>query len=40
VSQVQARLKELSKPDLRKVLSYERKHANRKSVVSAIEKLL
>ena len=40
VSQVQARLKELSKPELRKVLSYERKHANRKSVVSSIEKSL
>jgi polyhydroxyalkanoate synthesis regulator phasin len=40
VSQVQARLKELSKPELRKVLSYERKHANRKSVVGAIEKSL
>jgi polyhydroxyalkanoate synthesis regulator phasin len=40
VSQVQARLKELSKPELRKVLSYERSHANRKSVVGAIEKSL
>jgi polyhydroxyalkanoate synthesis regulator phasin len=40
VSQVQARLKDLSKPELRKVLNYERKHANRKSVVSAIEKQL
>jgi polyhydroxyalkanoate synthesis regulator phasin len=40
VSQVQARLKELSKPELRKVLNYERKHANRKSVVGAIEKSL
>ena len=40
VSQVQARLKELSKPELRKVLTYERKHANRKSVVGAIEKSL
>lgn len=40
VSQVQSRLKDLSKPDLRKVLNYERKHANRKSVVSAIEKQL
>ena len=38
VSQVQARLKELSKPELRKVLTYERKHANRKSVVGVIEK--
>ena len=40
VSQVQARLKDLSKPELRKVLNYERKHANRKSVVGAIEKQL
>jgi polyhydroxyalkanoate synthesis regulator phasin len=40
VSQVQARLKELSKPELRKVLTYERNHANRKSVVGAIEKSL
>jgi polyhydroxyalkanoate synthesis regulator phasin len=40
VSQVQARLKELSKPELRKVLTYERKNANRKSVVGAIEKSL
>jgi hypothetical protein len=40
VSQVQTRLKELSKPELRKVLTYERKHANRKSVVGVIEKSL
>lgn len=40
VSQVQARLKELSKPELRKVLTYERNHANRKSVVGVIEKSL
>ena len=40
VSQVQARLKELSKPELRKVLTYEREHANRKSVVGVIEKSL
>jgi hypothetical protein len=40
VSQVQARLKELSKPELRKVLTYERGHANRKSVVGVIEKSL
>jgi polyhydroxyalkanoate synthesis regulator phasin len=39
-SQVQSRLKELKKPELRKVLTYERKHANRKSVVGAIEKSL
>ena len=40
VSQVQARIKELSKPEQRKVLTYERKHANRKSVVGALEKTL
>jgi polyhydroxyalkanoate synthesis regulator phasin len=40
VSQVQARIKDLKKPELRKVLTYERKHANRKSVVGAIEKSL
>jgi polyhydroxyalkanoate synthesis regulator phasin len=40
VAQVQARLKDLSKPERRKVLTYERKHANRKTVVTAIEKSL
>ena len=40
VGQVTSRIKELGKPDLRKVLTYERKHANRKSVVAAIEKRL
>jgi polyhydroxyalkanoate synthesis regulator phasin len=40
VGQVQSRLNELSKPELRKVLTYERKHANRKTVVGAIEKTL
>jgi polyhydroxyalkanoate synthesis regulator phasin len=40
VSQVQARITDLSKPDKRKVLTYERKHANRKSVVGALEKQL
>jgi polyhydroxyalkanoate synthesis regulator phasin len=40
VSQVQVRIKELSKPDARKVLTYERKNANRKSVVGALEKAL
>jgi polyhydroxyalkanoate synthesis regulator phasin len=39
-SQVQSRIKELKKPELRKVLTYERKHANRKSVVGALEKSL
>jgi polyhydroxyalkanoate synthesis regulator phasin len=38
--QVQTRIKELKKPELRKVLTYERKHANRKSVVGALEKSL
>ena len=40
VGQVQVRLKELSKPELRKVLTYERKNSNRKSIVGAIEKAL
>ncbi len=39
-AQIQSRLKELSKPELRKVLTYERKHADRKTVVGAIEKAL
>jgi polyhydroxyalkanoate synthesis regulator phasin len=39
-SQIQSRIKELSKPELRKVLSYERKHSNRKGVVGAVEKSL
>ena len=38
--QVQARVKELTKPEARKVLTYERKNANRKGVVTAIEKQL
>ena len=40
VSQVQTRIKDLKKPERRKVLTYERKHANRKSVVGALEKSL
>jgi polyhydroxyalkanoate synthesis regulator phasin len=40
VGQIQSRLKDLGKPDLRKVLTYERKHADRKTVVGAIEKSL
>jgi polyhydroxyalkanoate synthesis regulator phasin len=39
-SQVQSRIKELKKPEMRKVLTYERKNANRKSVVGALEKSL
>jgi hypothetical protein len=39
-NQVQTRIKQLGKPELRKVLNYERKHANRKSVVGAVEKAL
>ena len=39
-TQVQSRIKELKKPELRKVLTYERKNANRKSVVGALEKSL
>ena len=39
-NQVQTRISELDRPELRKVLNYERKHANRKSVVSRLEKAL
>ena len=39
-AQVQARLGELSPPELRKVRDYERRNANRKSVLSAIESKL
>ncbi len=39
-AQVQTRTKDLKKPELRKVLAYERKNANRKSVVGALEKSL
>jgi hypothetical protein len=39
-TQVQSRIKDLGKPELRKVLNYERKHANRKSVVGAVEKAI
>jgi polyhydroxyalkanoate synthesis regulator phasin len=38
--QVRTRLRQLSKPELRRVLTYERKNANRKSVVGAIEREL
>ena len=38
--QVQSRLGALSPADLRKLRDYERRHANRKSVLSAIEKAL
>jgi polyhydroxyalkanoate synthesis regulator phasin len=39
-AQVQRRLDGLSPAELRKVRDYERRHANRKSVLSAIEKAL
>ncbi|MEA2214117.1 MAG: hypothetical protein QOF83_4065 [Solirubrobacteraceae bacterium] len=39
-SQIQSRLGELSKPELRKVLTYERNHAARKSVVGRLEKAI
>jgi hypothetical protein len=39
-AQVQARLGELSAPELRKVRDYERRNANRKSVLGAIEQKL
>jgi len=38
--QVQSRLSELSKPELRKVLTYERNNANRKSVTGSLEKAI
>jgi hypothetical protein len=38
--QVEDRLSGLSAPELRKVRDYERRHANRKSVLAAIEKAL
>ncbi len=40
VPQVKSRLSDLSKPELRKVLTYERRHANRKSVTAALEKAI
>jgi hypothetical protein len=40
VGQVQQRLRNLKPADLRKVRDYERRHANRKSVLAAIEKRL
>jgi hypothetical protein len=40
VAQIKDRLGDLSKPELRKVRTYETKHANRKSVLQAIEKAL
>jgi polyhydroxyalkanoate synthesis regulator phasin len=40
VSQVVSRLGDLTEPDLRKVRDYERAHANRKSVLAALEKRL
>ena len=39
-AQVQARLDGLSSPELRRVREYERRHANRKSVLAAIDKQL
>ena len=39
-AQVQARLDALSRAELRKVRDYERRHANRKSVLAAIDKHL
>ena len=39
-TQVQARLGDLSKPQLRKVRDYEKRHANRKSVLAAVERKL
>ena len=39
-TQIQSRIKDLSKPELRKVRDYERRHGNRKSVLGAIERKL
>jgi hypothetical protein len=39
-AQVNERLDDLSKADLRKVRDYERRNANRKSVLSAVERKL
>jgi polyhydroxyalkanoate synthesis regulator phasin len=39
-TQVQARLGDLSKPQLRKVRDYEKRRANRKSVLAAVERKL
>lgn len=39
-TQIQARLSELTKVELRKVLTHERKNADRKSVVGALEKAI
>ena len=39
-AQVQARLEGLAPAELRKVREYERRHANRKSVLEAIDKSL
>jgi polyhydroxyalkanoate synthesis regulator phasin len=39
-SQIQTRLSDLTKPQLRKVRDYERRHGNRKSVLGAIERKL
>lgn len=39
-AEVQRRLGSLASPELRRVRDYERRHANRKSVLAAIEKLL
>jgi hypothetical protein len=40
VPQIRRRLGKLDKSELRKVKTYERRHANRKSVLSSIEKQL
>lgn len=39
-NQARAAIRDLSKPELRRVLAYERKHADRKTVVGALEKAL
>jgi hypothetical protein len=39
-NQIQSRLGDLTKPELRKVLTYERNNADRKSVVDRLEKAI
>ena len=40
VAQIQGQLDDLTPSDLRRIRDYERRHANRKSVLAAVEKLL
>jgi hypothetical protein len=40
VAQIRQRLAKLGRPELRKVRDYERRHANRKTLLTQVEKLL